>query len=62
MTEKIATSKFTEEQPGKSDVGLTALTGAISHLSVNGPEAKKVLRKIDLHLLPFLCVTYLIQV
>ena len=50
------------DQVHKRDVGLTALTGAISHVHTNSPKAKKVLRKIDLYLLPVLCATYLIQV
>ncbi|KAL2825074.1 hypothetical protein BDW59DRAFT_162020 [Aspergillus cavernicola] len=45
----------------KGDVGLAALTGDVSSLDTNGPEARKVLRKIDLHLLPLLCVTYMLQ-
>lgn len=40
------------------DVGVVALTGAVSHFDPNGPEAKRVLRKIDLHLMPLLMVTY----
>ncbi|KAK6209245.1 hypothetical protein LQW54_006457 [Pestalotiopsis sp. IQ-011] len=43
------------------DVGVVALTGAVSHFDPNGPEARRVLRKIDLHLMPLLMVTYLIQ-
>jgi hypothetical protein len=56
-----------EKEPGKTqfasdDVGLTVLSGAIISIDPNGPEARRVLRKIDLHLMPLLCVTYLIQV
>lgn len=40
------------------DVGVEALTGAVSHIDPDGPEAKRVLRKIDLHLMPLLMITY----
>ncbi|ETS74221.1 hypothetical protein PFICI_14087 [Pestalotiopsis fici W106-1] len=43
------------------DVGVVALTGAVSHIDPDGPEAKRVLRKIDLHLMPLLMITYMIQ-
>jgi hypothetical protein len=44
------------------DIGAAALTGVVADFDPNGPEARRVLRKIDLHLLPLLSVTYLIQV
>lgn len=44
------------------DVGLEALTGTVADIHLDSTEAKKVLRKIDLHLMPLLCFTYLIQV
>jgi hypothetical protein len=52
------------EKPQKNadDVGVAALNGAVTDLDPNGPEAKRVLRKIDLHLMPLLMVTYLVQV
>ncbi|KAH8896863.1 MFS general substrate transporter [Thozetella sp. PMI_491] len=43
------------------DVGVAALQGMTENIDVDGPEARKVLRKIDLHLLPLLCVTYWLQ-
>ncbi|KAH8669089.1 major facilitator superfamily domain-containing protein [Xylariales sp. PMI_506] len=49
------------QQIDGADVGLTALTGAITHIDPNGEEARRVLRKIDWHLLPLLSVTYMIQ-
>jgi hypothetical protein len=55
-----------EKNVGADDVGAEVLAhmgeGAIENIDLNGPQARKVLRKIDLRLLPFLCVTYLIQV
>lgn len=44
------------------DVGLAVLHGSVSSIELAGPAAKRVLRKIDLNLLPLLCFTYLIQV
>jgi hypothetical protein len=44
------------------DVGIAALDGVVENIDANGPEALAVLRKIDIHLLPLLCFTYLIQV
>lgn len=44
------------------DVGVTALTGAVIDIDPNGPKARRVLRKIDLHLMPLLMITYMIQV
>lgn len=59
--EKTPIEEITEKHEG-DDVALAALVGSISNLDIDGPEAKKVLRKIDLNLLPLLCVTYMIQV
>ncbi|KAM0806808.1 putative Major facilitator superfamily domain-containing protein [Seiridium cardinale] len=43
------------------DIGVTALTGAVTEIDPNGPEARRVLKKIDLHLMPLLMITYMIQ-
>jgi hypothetical protein len=60
-TEKTPIDVITENHEG-DDVALAALVGSISDLDIDGPEAKEVLRKIDLNLLPMLCITYMIQV
>lgn len=39
-----------------------SFNGVLENIDANDAEAKKVLHKIDRHLLPMLCVTYLIQV
>ncbi|CAI7636454.1 unnamed protein product [Penicillium glandicola] len=43
------------------DVGATFLHGTIEHLEVDSREARSVLRKIDMFLLPVLAFTYMIQ-
>jgi hypothetical protein len=45
-----------------TDVGVTVLNGTIDELNVADSEARRVLRKIDLRLLPVLAITYMIQV
>jgi len=60
-TEKTPIDVITENPEG-DDVALAALVGSISNLDIDGPEAKEVLRKIDLNLLPMLCITYMLQV
>ncbi|KAJ9151759.1 Major facilitator superfamily domain, general substrate transporter [Pleurostoma richardsiae] len=50
-----------EKHLGGDDVGMEALNGTVVDVDVDGPEARRVLRKIDLNLMPLLCVTYLIQ-
>lgn len=45
-----------------NDVDISRLAGTVEEVGLDGPEARAVLRKIDLYLLPFLMVTYLIQV
>ncbi|KAK6077754.1 transporter [Seiridium cupressi] len=62
-------TSLTEEGKGISeegymngdDIGVTALTGAVTEIDPNGPEARRVLKKIDLHLMPLLMITYMIQ-
>lgn len=49
-------------QPVGDDIGALAITGVVADFDPNGEEARRVLRKIDLHLLPLMSVTYLIQV
>lgn len=44
------------------DVGATILNGTIDNLEVDSGEARSVLRKIDMFLLPILAFTYMIQV
>jgi glycine cleavage system aminomethyltransferase T len=51
-----------KEKVDDGNVGISVLTGAVESIDINGPEARKVLRKIDCHLLPILTVTYFIQV
>lgn len=51
-----------DEKFDNSNIGVSALTGTVEPIDTNGPEARKVLRKIDCHLLPILAVTYFIQV
>lgn len=48
--------------PKDGGVNYCRLAGTVENIDLNGPEAQAVLRKIDLFLLPFLMVTYLIQV
>ncbi|KAJ6124208.1 hypothetical protein N7471_011525 [Penicillium samsonianum] len=43
------------------DVGATILNGTIDNLEVDSGEARSVLRKIDMFLLPILAFTYMIQ-
>lgn len=62
VTMDIADHERGEKHLEGEDVGLEALTGTVANIHLDSPEAKKVLRKIDLHLLPLLCFTYLIQV
>ncbi|KAH7007075.1 major facilitator superfamily domain-containing protein [Ilyonectria destructans] len=50
-----------DEKFDNSNIGVSALTGTVESIDTNGPEARKVLRKIDCHLLPILAVTYFIQ-
>ncbi|KAJ0413375.1 major facilitator superfamily domain-containing protein [Aspergillus carlsbadensis] len=59
---KAPESDWKEDQcMDKDDLGLAALAGNVSNIDPDGPEARRVLRKIDLHLLPLLCITYMIQ-
>ncbi|KAH8205254.1 hypothetical protein TruAng_000501 [Truncatella angustata] len=44
-----------------ADVGVTALRGVVTDIDPDGLVARRVLRKIDLHLMPLLMVTYMIQ-
>lgn len=45
-----------------ADVGVTVLNGMVDELDYDSAEARKVVWKIDLFLLPLLAVTYVIQV
>lgn len=45
-----------------NDVQAAVLNGTLDELNADSSEARAVLRKIDLHLLPLLAFTYLIQV
>lgn len=45
-----------------TDVGVTVLNGMVDELNYDSAEARKVVWKIDLFLLPLLAVTYVIQV
>lgn len=66
-SEKIATvTKDDTEDLGKSDLRIDDEAGdvavrALASGSVDSALSKKVLRKIDLYILPFLCVTYGLQ-
>lgn len=51
-----------DSKDGGGGVNYSRLAGTVENIDLNGPEAQRVLRKIDLFLLPFLMVTYLIQV
>lgn len=46
----------------RDNVGADTLNGLVESVDTNGPEARRVLRKIDTYLLPILAVTYFIQV
>lgn len=54
--------KGDEKMSKGTDVGVTVLNGTIDELNVADSEARRVLRKIDLRLLPVLAITYMIQV
>lgn len=51
-----------EKKFENTDVGVTVLNGIVDELSYDSAEARKVVWKIDLFLLPLLAVTYVIQV
>lgn len=44
------------------DVGAAVISGVSEDIDVTGPESRKILRKIDTHLMPLMCITYLLQV
>ncbi|KAF5014473.1 hypothetical protein F66182_14525, partial [Fusarium sp. NRRL 66182] len=50
-----------EKKFENTDVGVTVLNGIVDELSYDSAEARKVVWKIDLFLLPLLAVTYVIQ-
>lgn len=54
--------KGDEKASKGADIGITVLNGTIDELNVTDSEARGVLRKIDLRLLPLLAITYMIQV
>lgn len=58
----IADSKCEMKQTQDLDVGAAILNGTIHPVEVDSHEARKVLRKIDMFLLPVLAFTYMIQV
>jgi hypothetical protein len=64
MDEKIAAVQRTEtEELGKKDLHLDDEAGDVAAIALaSGPAdaeiSKRVLRKIDFYILPFLCITY----
>lgn len=57
-----STTRHDEKKFEDTDVGVTVLNGMVDELDYDNSEARKVVWKIDLFLLPLLAVTYMIQV
>lgn len=58
----IADSKCDMKKTQDLDVGAAIFNGTIHPIEVDSHETRKVLRKIDMFLLPILAFTYMIQV
>jgi hypothetical protein len=56
------TIRHDEKKFEEKDVGVTVLNGIVDELDYDSSEARKVVWKIDLFLLPLLAVTYVLQV
>ncbi|PCG94221.1 Major facilitator superfamily domain, general substrate transporter [Penicillium occitanis (nom. inval.)] len=56
-----STTRHDEKKFEDTDVGVTVLNGMVDELNYDNSEARKVVWKIDLFLLPLLAVTYMIQ-
>lgn len=57
-----ATTHPDEKKPENTDVGAAVLNGMLDELNVDSSEARRVVWKIDLFLLPILSITYMLQV
>lgn len=57
-----ATTYPEEKKLENPDVGVAVLNGMVDELNCDSSEARRVVWKIDLFLLPILSITYMLQV